>query len=59
LALAANPESGRRRDEIYVGAKSFPSGNHIIFYRISANGIEVARVLHQRMDIQTQFSDDF
>lgn len=59
LALAANPGSGRPRDEIHVGAKSFPSGKHVIFYRIAVSGIEVARVLHQRMDIQTQFSDDF
>ncbi|RVU35484.1 type II toxin-antitoxin system RelE/ParE family toxin [Rheinheimera riviphila] len=59
LSLAANPGSGRPRDEIHVGAKSFPSGKHVIFYRISASGIEVARVLHQRMDIQTLFSDDF
>ena len=58
LALVDNSELGRQRDEILPGAKCFPTGKHVIFYRLSANGIEVARVLHQRMDIQTQFGDD-
>lgn len=60
LTLAQNPELGRDRSEIYAGARSFPSGKHVIFYRAAAQGvIEIARVLHQRMDLLSQFSDEF
>lgn len=60
LALAGNPDLGRERSDVYVGARSFPSGKHVIFYRVSAQGfIEIARVLHQRMDLLSQFSDEF
>lgn len=31
LTLAQNPELGRDRSEIYAGARSFPSGKHVIF----------------------------
>ena len=60
LALAGNPDLGRELSEVYVGARSFPSGKHVIFYRVAAQGvIEIARVLHQRMDLLSQFSDEF
>jgi toxin ParE1/3/4 len=60
LTLAQNPELGRDLGEIYVGARSFPSGKHVIFYRAAAKGvIEIARVLHQRMDLLSQFDDEF
>jgi len=60
LTLAKNPELGRERSEVYAGARSFPSGKHVIFYRANAQGvIEIARVLHQRMDLLSQFSDEF
>ncbi|WP_337843679.1 type II toxin-antitoxin system RelE/ParE family toxin [Rheinheimera sp.] len=57
---AQNPELGRERSEVYAGARSFSSGKHVIFYRAAAKGvIEIARVLHQRMDLLSQFSDEF
>ncbi|HCU67622.1 MAG TPA: type II toxin-antitoxin system RelE/ParE family toxin [Rheinheimera sp.] len=60
LALADNPNLGRERAEIYGGARSFPCGKHIIFYRTAAKDIiEIARVLHQRMDVLGQFNDEF
>jgi toxin ParE1/3/4 len=58
LMLASNPDLGQQRDEIFSGAKSFLSGKHIIFYRSGPRGIEVARVLHQRMDLYHQFGDE-
>lgn len=60
LALAQNPDLGRERSEVYAGARSFPSGKHVIFYRTAAQGvIEIARVLHQRMDVLSLLSDEF
>ena len=48
--LAEVPELGRHRPELFKSALSFPIEKHIVFYRATANGIEVARILHQRMD---------
>jgi toxin ParE1/3/4 len=45
------PELGKSRSELVRGARSILVDPHIIFYRISAQAIEVLRVLHQREDI--------
>ena len=51
--LAENPSQGQRCDEIRDGYRKFPSGRHPIFYRELAGGIEIVRVLHERMDMGT------
>jgi toxin ParE1/3/4 len=51
--LANLPEMGRRRDEIATDLRSFPVGMYVIFYRRVADGIELARVLHGRRDIDS------
>jgi len=53
--LIEAPDLGRARDELVVGVRSIPLDPHIIFYRISAAGIEVLRVLHQREDVTNIF----
>ena len=53
--LAQYPDFGRQRDELYTGARSFPIEKHIVFYRIVNDGIEIARILHQRMDSSKHF----
>jgi len=53
--LAHYPDFGRQRDEIYPGARSFPIEKHIVFYCVTSDGIEVARILHQRMDPSKHF----
>lgn len=55
LKLAQYPDFGRERNDIYNGAKSFPVEKHIVFYQISESGIDVARILHQRMDPSKHF----
>ena len=55
VKLAQYPEFGRQRDELYTDARSFPIEKHIVFYRIANHGIEVARILHQRMDPSKHF----
>ena len=55
LKLAQYPNFGRERNEVYLGARSFPVEKHIVFYQVSENGIEVARILHQRMDLSKHF----
>lgn len=53
--LAQYPDFGRERNEIYKDAKSFPIEKHIVFYQVSESGIDVARILHQRMDPSKHF----
>jgi toxin ParE1/3/4 len=53
-ALAENPSQGQWCDEIRAGYRKFPSGRHVIFYRQQAAGaIQIVRVLHERMDQET------
>lgn len=49
--LAKNPELGRRYDDVYEGLRVYPSGKHLIFYFATEKGIDIVRVLHERMDI--------
>lgn len=55
LKLAEYPDFGKERNDIYNGAKSFPVEKHIVFYQVSDKGIDVARILHQRMDPSKHF----
>jgi toxin ParE1/3/4 len=49
---AANPRIGRVCDEIRPGYRKLAAGSHILFYRVSAEGIiDVGRVLHERLDV--------
>jgi toxin ParE1/3/4 len=49
-ALAANPLLGRSRDEVAPGLRSFPAGQHVIYYRIDQASVTVFRILHGKMD---------
>jgi toxin ParE1/3/4 len=53
--LAQYPDFGREGSDVYDGAKSFPVEKHIVFYQISDIGVDVARILHQRMDPSKHF----
>ncbi len=55
LKLAQYPDFGRERNDVYNSAKSFPVEKHIVFYQVSDDGIDVARILHQRMDPSKHF----
>lgn len=56
--LVRNPARGRARDEIRPGFRSHSAGSHMIFYRIVGSDIEIARVLHQRMNPQLHIKPD-
>ena len=53
--LAQYPTIGRQRVDVYANARSFPVEKHIVFYQSCDGGIEVARILHQRMDPSKHF----
>jgi toxin ParE1/3/4 len=55
--LASNPQKGKDCSEIRCGYRKFNAGSHVIFYRQTlSDTIEIVRVLHGRMDIETQLS---
>lgn len=54
-ALALDPASGRPAANVRPGYRRRNCGSHVIFYRVARNGIEVVRVLHLRMDIESHF----
>ncbi len=49
-SLAIHPEKGRACDDIREGYRKYDIGKHIVFYRPTLKGIEIVRILHQRMD---------
>jgi toxin ParE1/3/4 len=53
--LAEKPQMGKKRDEIIGSPCSYHEGRHVIFYRSTAEGIEILRVLHDSMDFQRHF----
>ncbi len=48
--LATHPTIGLACPEIRPGYYKFPSGSHFLFYRRINDGIDVVRILHERMD---------
>ena len=47
--LATNPLLGRPCDFLVRGLRRFEHGKHVVFYVLAADGVLVARVLHQQM----------
>ena len=57
LQIARNPEIGTSCDFIRTGYRKFPQASHLIFYRQDAVGvIEIIRVLHRSMDVESKLS---
>jgi toxin ParE1/3/4 len=48
--IAADPLRGRVRDDIRKGYRTFPVGAHVLFYTMTRDGVQIIRILHQRMD---------
>lgn len=55
--LAANPQRGKDCGEIRTGYRKLNVGSHIIFYRQTlTDTIEIVRILHGHMDIETRLT---
>jgi toxin ParE1/3/4 len=50
--VAADPQRGRSCEQIRPGYRKYAAGSHVVFYRATPKGIDVVRVLHQRMDFE-------
>ena len=47
--LANSPKAGTHCDNIRVGYRKYPVIRHVVYYRETSYGIEIMRVLHDRM----------
>ena len=54
--LAQNARLGMQRPDINEGYYSFPQGQHVVFYVISQQGIDLIGVPHKQMDTIIYFS---
>ncbi len=54
--LAKQPGVGRTREELAESLRSFPTGNYVIFYRPTPDGIEIVRILSGFRDIPSIFT---
>lgn len=50
LRLAEFPSLGVSRDELKVGLRALPAGNHVVYYTVSREHVRVERVLHGARD---------
>jgi toxin ParE1/3/4 len=50
--VAAEPAIARSCADIRPGYWKYPAGSHMLFFRITDQGINVVRVLHSRMDFE-------
>lgn len=48
--IAADPARGRPCDDIRDGYRRYGIGSHLLFYVERVDGVDVIRILHQRMD---------
>ncbi len=56
--ISKNPDDGRKYDGISQQLLGVKASRHIIFYRkISKDGIEVFRILHEMMDLKKRIED--
>jgi toxin ParE1/3/4 len=55
--IEQHPFSGRSRDELRPGFRSFAATPHVVFYRVANDVPEIIRILDSRRDIEEIFSD--
>lgn len=48
--LLDHPEAGIDRSDLSPDVRSYPVGQHRIYYRLSEDRLSIARVLHKAMD---------
>ncbi len=48
--LSVTPLIGKARPSLLKGLRSFPQGRHVIYYKPTPSGIQVFRILHDRMN---------
>ena len=49
---------GRRADRIALGVRRHECQSHVVFYVLDESGVNIARVLHARMDAPRQHVEE-
>lgn len=57
-SLTAQPLMGVERTELLQGVRSLSIKSHTLFYRVTADRVEVIRLLHSRQDPQRHLKQD-
>ena len=52
VRLAANPELGRRVEQLGRNLRRFEHRSHIVFYQAQESRLLIVRILHYRMDFR-------
>jgi toxin ParE1/3/4 len=50
--VAERPTIGQDCSDIRAGYYKISCGSHFLFYRLIAQGIDIVRILHERMDFE-------
>jgi len=50
-----HPHLGKKAPEVSKHHRAMNAGQHIIFYTVTDSAINIARVLHNKMDIKARF----
>ncbi len=58
LALAANPDRSRSREDLFQGCKIAAHGKHVILFRTNGSELQVVRILHSAMDYSRHLSGE-
>jgi toxin ParE1/3/4 len=57
-SIMENPSDGKDCSDIRAGYRKWKAGSHVVFYRQhDLDTIEIVRVLHGRMDVETRLSE--
>lgn len=57
--ISQDPDIGKNYSGIIKSISGFKVGRHIIFYRnLNKKGVEIARILHERMDLKKRILDE-
>ena len=55
--ISREPQIGLSCDDIRKGYRKYHVGRHLIFYRLAGTQIDIIRILHDRMDVETHLSE--
>ena len=55
--ICTNINAGKSMEHVRKGYRASKVKSHLIFYRVINDTIEIIRVLHERMDIETKIND--
>ena len=48
----------KTRDDLANGCRAFRVAKHLIFYRVSEDSVEIARILHESMDFSRHIGEE-